>query len=100
MDLKKHISLILLLLTAFSANAQITFPPSSPREVRAVWLTVAMAVYATAFFAYKFFVENVGVSVRNVSVVVITYVLVFLVWLVNRLAEKKRTESEGGESVR
>lgn len=39
MDLKKHISLILLLLTAFSANAQITFPPSSPREVRAVWLT-------------------------------------------------------------
>lgn len=53
-----------------------------------------------AFFAYKFFVENVGVSVRNVSVVVITYVLVFLVWLVNRLAEKKRTESEGGESVR
>lgn len=59
-----------------------------------------MAVYATAFFAYKFFVENVDVSVRNVSVVVITYVLVFLVWLVNRLAEKKRTESEGGESVR
>lgn len=59
-----------------------------------------MAVYATAFFAYNFFVENVGVSVRNVSVVVITYVLVFLVWLVNRLAEKKRTESEGGESVR
>lgn len=59
-----------------------------------------MAVYATAFFAYKFFVENVGVSVRNVSVVVITYVLVFLVWLVNRLAEKKRTESEGGENVR
>ena len=53
-----------------------------------------------AFFAYKFFVENVGVSVRNVSVVVITYVLVFLVWLVNRLAEKKRTESEGGENVR
>ena len=59
-----------------------------------------MAVYATAFFFYLFFVENVGVSVRNVSVVVITYVLVFLVWLVNRLAEKKRTESEGGESVR
>lgn len=67
---------------------------------KSVWLTVAMAVYATTFFAYKFFVENVGVSVRNVSVVVITYVLVFLVWLVNRLAEKKRTESEGGESVR
>ena len=67
---------------------------------KSVWLTVAMAVYATAFFGYKFFVENVGVSVRNVSVVVITYVLVFLVWLVNRLAEKKRTESEGGESVR
>lgn len=67
---------------------------------KSVWLTVAMAVYATVFFAYKFFVENVGVSVRNVSVVVITYVLVFLVWLVNRLAEKKRTESEGGESVR
>lgn len=67
---------------------------------KSVWLTVAMAVYATAFFAYEFFVENVGVSVRNVSVVVITYVLVFLVWLVNRLAEKKRTESEGGESVR
>lgn len=67
---------------------------------KSVWLTVAMAVYATAFFTYKFFVENVGVSVRNVSVVVITYVLVFLVWLVNRLAEKKRTESEGGENVR
>ena len=67
---------------------------------KSVWLTVAMAVYATAFFAYKFFVENVGVSVRNVSVVVITYVLVFLVWLVNRLAEKKRTESEGGGNVR
>lgn len=67
---------------------------------KSVWLTVAMAVYATALFAYKFFVENVGVSVRNVSVVVITYVLVFLVWLVNRLAEKKRTESEGGENVR
>ena len=67
---------------------------------KSVWLTVAMAVYATAFFVYKFFVENVGVSVRNVSVVVITYVLVFLVWLVNRLAEKKRTESEGGENVR
>lgn len=67
---------------------------------KSVWLTVAMAVYAMAFFAYKFFVENVGVSVRNVSVVVITYVLVFLVWLVNRLAEKKRTESEGGENVR
>ncbi len=55
-----------------------------------IWLPALMTIYATAFFAYKFFVENVGASVRNVSVAAITYMLVAAVWFVNRRKETKR----------
>lgn len=57
---------------------------------KSVWLSVMLAVYATAFFAYKFFVQNVGATPRNVAVVAVTYVLVVMVWLLNHLNEKRQ----------
>jgi len=59
-----------------------------------VWLTALLAIYATVFFAYKFFVEHVGATTRNISAAVAAYVLVALVWFVNRRSESRRSEDK------
>lgn len=58
-----------------------------------IWLTTLMAIYAVGFFIYEFMVRQVGFTLRNTAVAVLTVLLIVIVWGVNRSYERKHSGS-------
>lgn len=59
-----------------------------------VWIPAVLFIYATALFAYLFFYKEVGFSARNLTLAVLSYVIIILVYVVNRRNEKKKASKE------
>lgn len=61
---------------------------------KSTWIASLLFIYATVLFVYYFVWRGAALDIRNIGVMAVTYLLVLIVWYLNRRREKEKENNK------